>query len=127
MELSGFGVCWLELESAVGLAQRARCVAATEQRDREVEVVILLVRIGCGGALEERCAVFALAAQRDSLIVQHFRQRQTRGEEGKGLLGACVVGRVEARQTEVEVGLKRKTIVDWNFGKRCGCSGVIAG
>ena len=83
-EFGGFGVVGVELERGLDLARGAGDVAAAEQGDGEVEVVVGVVGVGGDDLLEERDGVLALAAVGDALVVDDFGQRQAAGDEGEG-------------------------------------------
>ena len=91
-ELGGFGVGGLELEGLVDLALGSGEVSLAEEGDGEVVVVVGVVGVGCGGALEEGDGVVSLAAGGDALIVDDFGKRKTAGDEGEGGLGVGVLG-----------------------------------
>ena len=126
-EGTGLGIVGLELQGGVGLLECGLEVAAAPQGDGEVVPVVLVGGVGGGCALVECDGVLALAAERDSLVVDHLRQRKAGGEELEGVVGAGVVGGVEAGETEVEVGLECLRVRE-RYPGECGCGrGVIAG
>jgi hypothetical protein len=102
-------------------------VSAAEEGDGEVVVVVLGGWVGGGSLAEERDGVFALAAESDGLVVDDFRQRKAGGDEGEGLLGAGVVGGVEAGEAEVEIGLEREAVGGGYAGEGGGGGGEVAG
>src|ERR1019366_6371538 len=76
-------------------------VAAAEQCDGQVEVVVGVVRVGRNYLLEEWSGVLALAALGHALIVHHLGQRQAAGDKGEGRRRLRGLGGVEARQPAV--------------------------
>ena len=74
-------------------------------------MVVGVVGIGGGGALEEGDGVAALAAGGDGLVVDDFGKRKTAGDEGEGGLGFGVFGGVETGEAEVEVASRARRSV----------------
>ncbi len=86
-------------------------------------MVVGVVGIGDGGALEEGDGVTTLAAGGDGLIVDDFGEGETAGDEGEGRLGFGVFRSVETGEADVEVCFE-STAVGWgDFGE--GSRGLI--
>ena len=119
-----FGGLWVvpvQLQGLLHLARGSGDVAAAQQRDGQVEVVVGVVGVDCNHLYEERRGVLALAAGGDALIVDHLGQRQAGGDEGEGGGGLGVSRDVEARQPAIESGLQRKAIRGRHLGQSsCG-------
>ncbi len=107
-----------------GFSLRAASTSRCALADGEVVVVVLVGWIGLRGALVELEAVFALAAERDALVIDHLRQRKSGGHEGEGLFGGGVLGSIEARQAESEVGLQRQRVGGWDL-RQCRRRGIV--
>ena len=73
-------------------------------------MVVGVVGVGGGGALEERDSVVALAAGGDGLVVDDLGQGQAAGDEGEGGFGFGVLCGVEAGEAEVEAGFEGEAI-----------------
>ena len=121
------GSLGLSFRAASASLERGLEVSAAPERDGEVVVIVLVGRVGGGGALVEGDGVLALAAEGDALVVDDLRQREAGGEELEGGVGTGVVGGVEAGEAEVEVGLEGLRVGERDLGER-GCGGgVVAG
>lgn len=89
-------------------------------------MVVGVVGVGGGGALEEGDGITTLTAGGYGLIVNDLRKRKTAGDELEGSFGVGVLAGVEAGETQIEAGFKGATIVGRNLGKGCGGVVVIA-
>ena len=83
-ELFGFVVGGVEFEGEVDFALGGGQVSAAVEGDGEVVVVVGVVGVGVGGALEERDGVLAQAAGGYGLVVDDLGEREAAGYEGEG-------------------------------------------
>ncbi len=127
VELDGLGVGGAELESGVELVEGAWGVAAVEQGDGEVVVVVGVVGVCGEDTLEEGDGVLALTAGGDGLIVDYLGKRKAGGDEGEGSLGLGVLGGVEAGEAAVEAGLEGEAVVGGDLGEGGGGLIVLVG
>ena len=98
-------------------------VAAAEEGYGEVVVVVGVVGVGGGGALEEGAGILTLAAGGYGLVVDDLGEREAGGYEGEGGCGFGVLGGVEAGEAEVEVGFEGEAVVGRDAGE--GGGGVV--
>ncbi len=125
-ELFGFVVGGVELEGEVDFALGGGEVSAAVEGDGEVVVVVGVVGIGVGGALEERDGVLAKAAGGYGLVVDDLGEREAAGYEGEGGFGVRVFGGVEAGEAEIEAGFESYAVVGRDAGEGGGGVLVVA-
>ena len=116
----------MKLEGLIDLLLGAGEVALAEEGDGEVVVIVGVVGIGGGGALEEWDSIVTLPAGGDSLIVDDFREGQAAGYEGEGRFCFSVFCGVEFGEAEVEISFESEAICFGDFGEGKGGLNVVS-
>jgi hypothetical protein len=109
-QLACFKVVRVQLQRGLHLSRRARDILTSQQRHREVEVVVRIVGVGRHHLLKERHCVLALTARSHALIVHHLGQRQTARDKCEGRVRLSILCDVKAREAAIETRLQRHTV-----------------
>jgi len=127
LQVECLGVVGAELQGGVELCRGGGGVAAMEERDGKVVVVVGIVGVGGDRLLEEGDGVLALAAEGDGLVVDDLGKWKAGGDELECLLRVGLLGGVEAGEAEVEAGFEGEAVVGGDFGEGRGRGVVLAG
>ena len=82
-QVLGLFILWVKGQAVGHGIQRRDIVLLPALRNRQVEPVIRILRIHLDHALEKCGAILTAAIERNSLVVQYFRQRQHRSDGGE--------------------------------------------
>ena len=89
-------------------------------------MVVGIAGVGCGYLFKEWGCVLALTACGDALVVDHLRQREAAGDEGKCGCRLGVFCVVEAGEAEVEAGFESYAVIGLDLCERGGGCIVLA-